>query len=631
MEMETPSLLAAAPYRERLATATARYDQVNQRWHRVANLRLIAFAGAAVAAAWAAWGQVPLGWPLAAALLLVFIALAVYHARLGRERARHATMQAVQRDAIARVERRWVDLPTPWQPPVPPDHPYAFDLDIVGRASLLQILNTTATRLGRETLAGWLLTAPPVADALARQGAVAELAPQLDLRQELEHEGRAAANAEADPAPFLAWAEGANTLSGQAWLRWYAWLGPAALLILAAASYLGLTPYPLWAIPLLLNLAVGATAGRQAYQTIAAVAADHRAIAAYAGQLDLLTAAPVSDPRLQQLRATFGEGEASAPALLRRLGRIASMAIPPSSMLYLPIQALTLWDVHVVFALERWRQQAGRQARGWLAALGEVEAIAALAGLAHDNPAWVFPQLAETNDRLVATQIGHPLLREDVRVRNDVTLGPPGTFLLVTGSNMSGKSTLLRALGVNAVLAQAGGAACADALSLPPVAIWTSVRVQDSLERGVSFFLAELQRLKLVVDAASQAHASGGPRVLYLLDEILQGTNTAERSVAARQIIAYLVQQSAIGAVSTHDLALADDPRLEPLAQTVHFTDTVGEGPDAPPMSFDYRLRPGVATTTNALRLMRLIGLDLDDNPLSQAAMSPTPDVRERG
>ena len=623
-ELDTAHLAATEPYRVRLATATQLFTQVDQRWHRVANLRLVAFVGAVAAAAWAIWGRAPLGWPLAAVLLLAFIGLAAYHARLGRERARHATMQAVQRDAIARIERRWADLPTPWQPHVPSDHPYAFDLDIVGRASLLQLLNTTATRMGRERLADWLLSASPLPDARSRQGAVAELAPQLDLRQDLELRGRAAANDEADPAPFLAWAEGSDSLSRQAWLRAYAWLGPVALVLLAAASYLGLTPYPLWAIPFLLNLLVGATAGRNAYHTISAVAADHRAIAAYAGQLELLTDTPFTNAHLQQLHATFGAGETGAPAMLRRLGRIAGMAIPPSSMLYLPIQALTLWDVHVVFALERWKHQAGPQVRVWLDALGTFEALAALSGLSHDNPAWVFPQLAEADDRLAAGQIGHPLLREDVRVHNDVTLGPPGTFLLVTGSNMSGKSTLLRSIGVNTVLAQAGGAVCAASYSLPPVAIWTSVRVQDSLERGVSFFLAELQRLKLVVDAATQAHTSHGPRVLYLLDEILQGTNTAERSVAARQIIAYLVQQGAIGAVSTHDLALADDPRLEPIAHTVHFTDTVGEGPDAPPMSFDYQLRPGVATTTNALRLMRLIGLDLDDAAPDPAAVART-------
>ncbi|MFT4041407.1 MAG: hypothetical protein QM692_24705, partial [Thermomicrobiales bacterium] len=534
---EAPELPATLFYRVRLAEAAALYDAADQRWNRVANLRLVAFVAAAGAAAWAIWGSgAALGWPLAGVLLLGFIALAIYHNRLGRERARLAISMAVQQDAIARIERRWADLPPPWQPATLPDHPYAYDLDIIGRASLLQLLNTTATRMGRDTLAGWLLAAPPLAQAQAQQGAVAELSPLLDLRQELERRGRAAANAEADPAPFLAWAEGPDTLSHHGWLRVYAWLGPIALVLAALAGYAGLTTYPLWAIPFLLNLAVGATVARQAYATIAAVAADHRAIAAYAGQLELLSETTFRNAHLQSLHAAFGAGEGSAPAQLRRLGKLAGMAIPPSSMVYLPIQALTLWDVHVLFALERWKHDAGLQARAWLEALGAFEALAALAGLTYDNPGWVAPELTEATDRFAATQIGHPLLREDVRVRNDVTLGPPGTYLLVTGSNMSGKSTLLRSIGVNAVLAQAGGPACADALSLPPVAVWTSVRVQDSLERGVSFFLAELQRLKLVVDAAARAEAAGGPRVLYLLDEMLQGTNTAERSVAARQI-----------------------------------------------------------------------------------------------
>jgi DNA mismatch repair ATPase MutS len=374
-------------------------------------------------------------------------------------------------------------------------------------------------------------------------------------------------------------------------------------------------PAPLWGVPLLVNLLIGATAARQAYATIAEVVTEQRALTAYAGQLDVLAGADFIGPALRHLQAQLGAGERGAPAMLRRLGRLTGMAIPPSSMLYVPIQALTLWDVHVLFALERWKRDGGREARRWLETLGEAEALAALAGLRRDNPDWTFPSIEREGEAYRASLLGHPLLHDDSRVRNDVTIGPPGTFLLVTGSNMSGKSTLLRAVGVNAVLAQAGGAVCAAALALPPVALWTSARVQDSLERGVSFFLAELQRLKLIVDAATQAREQGGPRVMYLLDEILQGTNTAERSVAARRVIAYLADQGAIGAVSTHDLALGDDPRLAQSAVSVHFTDTVGEGPDAPPMSFDYQLRPGVATTTNALRLMRLIGLELEDAP----------------
>ena len=603
-------------YESRFATASAGYARVDARWNLVANARLVAFLAAVAAAAWGLWGRATVGWALAGVLLGAFAFLAVYHAQLGRQRTRLATLRAIQEEALARVDRRWGDLPIPWVPDVSPDHPYAQDLDIVGRASLFQLLDSTATRMGRETLATWLLTPADPMVAMARQGAVAELAPLLDLRQEIELRGRAASGVETDPEPFLAWAEDPDALGDRVWLRWVAWLGPIAIVILGIADLSGVIPAPLWGVPLLVNLLIGATAARRAYATIAEVVTEQRAITAYAGQLDVLAATDFTDPALRHLQERLGTGDRGAPAMLRRLGRLTGMAIPPSSAIYVPIQALTLWDVHVLFAMERWKRDGGREARRWLATLGEVEALAALAGLRCDNPDWTFPTIEQEGDTYRATLLGHPLLRDDTRVRNDVTIGPPGTFLLVTGSNMSGKSTLLRAVGANAVLAQAGGPVCATALVLPPVALWTSARVQDSLERGVSFFLAELQRLKLIVDAATRARDQGGPRVMYLLDEILQGTNTAERSVAARQVIAYLVDQGAIGAVSTHDLALADDPRLAQSAVTVHFTDTVGEGPDVPPMSFDYRLRPGVATTTNALRLMRLIGLELEDAPV---------------
>jgi hypothetical protein len=603
-------------YQTRLLTASTEYERVNARWNLVANARLVAFLVAAAAAAWGLWGRAPVGWVVAGLFLGVFVLLAAHHARLGKQRARLATTRAIQEEALSRVDRRWGDLPMPWVPEVPADHPYAGDLDIVGRASLFQLLDTTATRMGREILANWLLAPADPMVATARQGAVVELAPLLDLRQEIELRGRIPSGAESDPQPFLAWAEDPHQLSDRRWLRAVAWIGPAAVVVLGIADLSGIITIPLWGVPFLVNLVVGATVARRAYATIAGVVTEQRAIAAYAGQLDVLAAANFTDPALRQLKEELGSGARGAPAMLRRLGRLTGMAIPPSSVLYVPIQALTLWDVHVLFSLERWKREGGRDARRWLTTLGEVEALAALAGARRDNPDWTFPRMETGGDTYRAALLGHPLLRDDARVRNDVTIGPPGTFLLVTGSNMSGKSTLLRAIGVNAVLALAGGPVCAAALTLPPVSLWTSARVQDSLERGVSFFLAELQRLKLIVDAAARANEQDGQRVMYLLDEILQGTNTAERSVAARRVIAYLVDQGALGAVSTHDLALGDDPRLAESAVSVHFTDTVGEGPDAPPMSFDYRLRPGLATTSNALRLMRLIGLELEDAPV---------------
>ncbi|HEU0114276.1 MAG TPA: hypothetical protein VFQ80_06360, partial [Thermomicrobiales bacterium] len=507
-------------------------------------------------------------------------------------------------------------------------HPYAADLDVFGRASLTHLIDTTETEAGAQTLAAWLLAPADPPTVRRRQEAGRDLAPRLELRQAIALNGRLAAGERRDPEPFLAWAEGEPWLARRPWLRVWAWLGPALLLAAIVAQLAGAIAWPLWIALFIVNILVAQGPARPASAIVATVGERSRALAGYADTFALLAEAPFASPVMRALQASLGAGGDSAPALVRRLGRIAAFPLPASSPLWIVLQGGVLWDVHVLAAFERWQAQAGAHVRGWLATLGEIEALAALASLAFDEPSWAMPDLDPAFDAYRADAVGHPLLPDDARVTNDVTVGPPGTFLLVTGSNMSGKSTLLRAVGVNAVLAAAGGPVCARALALPPVELWTSVRIQDSLERGVSFFLAELQRLKLVLDAARRARRAGSAPVLYLLDEILQGTNTAERHVAARRIIADLVAQGAIGAVSTHDLALADAPELAGVAVPVHFTDLVGDGVAAPLMSFDYRLRPGVATTTNALRLMQLVGFDADgEAAAADAAPRREPDA----
>ena len=614
----SPSPSPTAVYRARRDRFGAERDGLSRRWNLVANLRLLAFAAGASVLAWGLWSDRPVAIGAGTTLLAIFVALAVFHARLGGRRRRATTLTEINNEAAMRVAREWAGLPLRHSTRAAADHPYAADLDLFGRASLAQLLETPATPMGEAVLADWLLAPADTATVRDRQTAVAELAPALELRQELELRGRLAAADRADPEPFLAWAEGEPWLAPRPWLRWASWAGPLALAALAAAQVLGLTTRPYWAVPLIGNLLISQTVARPVYGILARVASRHRALLGDAAQLELLTETRFASAAMRRIQTDLGAGGQPAPALLRRLSRLAGLPIPPTAPIYLPIQALTMWDVHVLAAVERWQSTAGRRVRGWLATLGEAEALAALANLTHDNPAWVFPDLDPAADAFAARNLGHPLLRDDVRVVNDAVIGPPGTFLLVTGSNMSGKSTLLRAIGVNAVLAGAGGPVCAETCRMPPVALWTSVRVQDSLERGVSFFMAELQRLKLVVDAADRlsdsAAAAGGPRLLYLLDEILQGTNTAERQIAARRIIAHLVERGALGAVSTHDLALADAPELAAAARAVHLLDTVRDGDDGPTMTFDYRVRPGVATTTNALRLMRLVGLGLEQD-----------------
>jgi DNA mismatch repair ATPase MutS len=270
-------------------------------------------------------------------------------------------------------------------------------------------------------------------------------------------------------------------------------------------------------------------------------------------------------------------------------------------------------------ALERWKAESGARLRGWLEALGEIEALAALASLAHDHPDWCFPVPVE-EPRLTARALAHPLLAPGAAVTNDVEVGPAGTFLLVTGSNMSGKSTLLRALAMNVVLGSAGAPVCAAEMRLPPVSLQTSIRVQDSLEEGVSLFMAELLALARVVAAA---RTPSERRVLYLLDEILQGTNSGDRRLAARTVLLHLLAAGAIGAVTTHDLALAAAPQLETHAVTVHFTETVIADGGSPRLVFDYRLRPGLATTRNALVLLEMVGL----GPVDSAGPSAGPEV----
>jgi DNA mismatch repair ATPase MutS len=272
------------------------------------------------------------------------------------------------------------------------------------------------------------------------------------------------------------------------------------------------------------------------------------------------------------------------------------------------IAPVLLWDLNCVLSLERWRLRVGKEVRAWFDVLGEFEAIASLAGYAFECPAHAMPELAP-GASFVAKSLGHPLLPDDKRVDNDVTIVGPGYGLLVTGSNMSGKSTLLRAIGINAVLALAGGPVCARALTLGEVRVATSMRIKDSLEQGVSHFYAELQKLKRVID---MARTQEGGTLLFLLDEILHGTNSRERILGARAIVRELLSRGAMGAVSTHDLGISDlEQELEKTGggtlKNVHFQEQV----EGDTMTFDYRLRDGIVQSSNALRLMRLVGIDV--------------------
>ncbi|MDP9352618.1 MAG: MutS family DNA mismatch repair protein [Chloroflexota bacterium] len=599
-------------YQARVEHFTAQRDTVAGRMDRVANLRLLLFVLASAAIGWGLWQQSALLALLGIAILGGFGALVRHHGKLFSRRERYDELARLNQEALARIARSWEALPIVEESPEQ-EHPYAADLDILGRASVFQLLWPGGTDLGRRTLRSWLLAPAAPATVSDRQESVWELAPLLDLRQEVALRGRLLG--QPDPEPFLRWAEGEPWLAHRRALLWLARGSILLLWALLIADATGAIGPPLWVILFLFNLALSSSAGRQVYTIGSRVESRQGALRAYTELFELLSSAHFQATGLRRLQDTLGSQSEPAHVRLRQLARVATLLIPQSSLLYVPIQGFTLWDFHVLERLERWQTRSGRDARAWLLAVGEAEALGALAGLAADNPSWTMPNLAPETPALQALELGHPLLVGGVRVHNDVEVGPPGSFLLVTGSNMSGKSTLLRAVGVNLVLAHAGGPVCAVRFQSPPVRLWTSMRVQDSLAQGESYFMAELLRLKHVVDAARTSDEVNGDgptwRLFYLLDEILQGTNTRERQVAARRIISYLVESGALGIVSTHDLALADAEPLASMARMIHFTEMVYSTEQAPRMSFDYKARPGIATSTNALRLMEIVGLDL--------------------
>lgn len=605
-------------YRSRAAARAAEEETLQRRASRLANLRLAASLAALAFLGLTVWRRELLFLIPCLACLAAFAVLVLLHRRARQRLLRAGLLRRINEESVARLARDWADLPLRHDFEVTPEHPYARDLDVLGTASLLHLTDTTTSPMGAGTLARWLLNAADGATVTARQRAVAELAGRIDLRQELQVRGLLAESSQRDPEPLLAWAGSAPRLARPSPLVWAARLSPPLLLITFATWIGHLLPYPIWPVFLLIQIGIWYRVAPAIQEVVNGVAIHKGALEVYGDQLQLLDQGEFESTALRDLRGRVGAEGASGTALLRRLDTIASFALSQFSLPGFVLQTLFLWNLHVLWFLERWQRQAGPHVRGWLEALGELEALSALAGLAHANPRWAFPEFGD-EPGLVGEAVGHPLIDPAQRVDNDVSLGPPGRCLLVTGSNMSGKSTLLRAIGTNAVLALAGAPVCAGRLTMPPLRIWTSMRVEDSLERGVSFFLAEVQRLKQVFDAARRARPDG-PMVLYLLDEILQGTNTAERQVAARRVLLHLAECHAIGAVSTHDLTLADAPELRPLIDPVHFTESVDEEGGRAAMSFDHILRPGIATSTNALRLMDLMGLDLPPRPSGAAA-----------
>ncbi|MGC4082639.1 MAG: hypothetical protein QM736_11140 [Vicinamibacterales bacterium] len=477
-------------------------------------------------------------------------------------------------------------------------HHYARDLDLFGRGSLFQLIDTARTEAGEETLADWLREPAPVADVLARQQAVAELRDRIDFREMLAvlaaeaHVSRTGALitwAKATPVGF----SGAHALL----------FGVCAVITAAAVGAM----FAGWidTVPVLAWLAVSGTIAvvhkAKVWQVLRGVDAAADDFALLEALLARLETERFETPRLAALRGSLS-GDTTPSALVSELRRYIAARDALRNEFVRLFGLLLLVRSQAAVAIDRWHQAHRAELAGWIAAIGEFEAFASLATYAFEHPNDPFPDVVNDGPVFTGVGIGHPLLPESTAVRNDVSLGGDAPrVLIVSGSNMSGKSTLLRAVGVNAVLALAGAPVRAARLSLSPMAIGATIRVEDSLQEGHSRFYAEILRIRDIVRLTE-----GTRPVLFLLDEILHGTNSHDRKIGAEAVVKALVDAGAIGLVTTHDLALTTlAASIASLSRNVHFEDRIEDGR----MIFDYRMRDGVVERSNALELMRAVGL----------------------
>ena len=586
-------------YERRRAARLLEATRQMGRFRTIGILRLAVLA-AGLALAWFVYHGLSAPWWLLLPVV-AFFALADWQGRITRVRRRSERVAALYDQGLARLDDRWAGTGATGERFIEPSHPYAEDLDLFGHGSLFELVSRARTRVGEETLASWLLAPAAPEVVRARQDAVAELRPRLDLREDLALLGEGVRSGE-DAKALAEWAV------APPWLISRPTRVLALTLALIAVSTLILWIAGFGGLPFLVALLLG-----QAYafrmqanvsRVIDSVDAPGRDLTLLSEVLRRFEGERFTSPRLVELRAALDVKGLAPSQQIARLNRLIDLLDARRNMIFAPLAFILLWPLQLAIALERWRQNSGPAVAHWLAAVGELEALGSLAGYSYEHPDDPFPVLVEGQACFEGEGLGHPLLPETRSVRTDLRLSDElERVLVVSGSNMSGKSTLLRTLGINTVLALAGAPVRARALRLSPLQVGASIRVQDSLQAGTSRFYAEITRLRQIVELTG-----GALPVLFLLDEILHGTNSHDRRIGAEGVVRGLIARRAIGLITTHDLALALIAEgLAPRAANVHFEDHLEDGK----MTFDYRLRPGTVQRSNALELMRSVGLDV--------------------
>ncbi|MCC2548391.1 DNA mismatch repair protein MutS [Hymenobacter sp. BT175] len=595
----------AQVFAENKATHAADEQRFATRHRMVATVRLAVFVGAAVAGYWCFSGGHTLpGFAVIGVAYLAFMALVRWHTRVGYQREHARLLAQLNQEEQQRLTGQLTAF-DPGLRYLDAQHPYAADLDVFGPHSLYQLLNRATSRLGQDWLADWLRTGAPADVIRQRQTAVAELAPDLSWQQQWQARARHFPRQDADPRQFTRWLQQPDFFAGKGWLKAALVVLPPVALATVAWWLLGRGSMPMLialAVLGVINAAYRAARADYVAQSIAI----YDALRAYRDQVALFEERQWQAPRLQQLHATLHAARTPASRLIGQLSRIAGLfsihKIPPVAGLG---NALLLWDLAGMWLLENWKKRLAGQLTELLEAGAELEALVSLAGFQFANPGFATPEISPDKLEFTAQELRHPLIFSSRPVANDFSTRGPGQTGVVTGSNMAGKSTFLRTVGLTMVLAQAGAVVAARQLRLSPAQVYTAMRTQDNLAESTSSFYAELKRLRLLLELT----ATGVP-VFYLLDEILKGTNSRDRHRGARALVHQLHRRPASGLISTHDLELAGLAEELPGFVTNYSFNSTIEGDE---IRFDYRLTPGLCREFNASKLMQLMGIEVEE------------------
>lgn len=587
-------------YLRRLGERREAAARLARRDEAVANLRLATFLAIPLVLGMAGLGWIGIPWATIPTVL--FAGLVLISARLSDVSRRAARAVGFYERGLARLDGTWMGHGQDGARFLAEEHPYAADLDVFGRGSLYERLCTARTSPGEETIAAWLKAPAGPAEIRERQEAVRELSGRLDLLEELALIGEDV-RAGIDPAALIAWGEQVEPADPYLARRVAAGFATLAAIGLVGWGVLGTGPTP-FLIVALIEAAIAWRLRHRVRRALSAVDRREHDLELLAELLARVEQVEFRSTWLRRLQEGLTVDAVPASARIGRLRSLVRLLDWRRNQLFIPLALALNWTTQIALAIEAWRRRHGRSIGPWLETVGRLEAIGALSLYAFENPADLFPEIVEAGPCLRADALGHPLLPLDRVVRNDVALGDGLSVIAISGSNMSGKSTFLRTIGANVVLAQAGAPVRAARMTLSPLMPGGTLRVQDSLQSGKSRFYAEITRLRQLFDLSR-----GSPPLLFLLDEVLHGTNSHERLQGAEAIVRKLIDLGAIGLFTTHDLALAEAAeRLAPRARNAHFEDQVSPHGE---LIFDYQLRPGVVPRSNAIALMRAVGLDV--------------------